>query len=416
MLVQQMNWMSFLVEMKWVILVIFCLIGTLIFRQSLRNLINRVGGFEKTEEGFAVDTSGTTGPEEPEADEEDELMAGPDEAVAEETDTMGEEEATAEERAPMDRLFDAWVLNDPQESIERMGELVEEIDDEEILLSTQLFIADRRTELDFQDGIQHFRRLAEENPSDWRPYNWMANKLAGADLYRQSLGVLDDGLESAIETSRLVVSKARILYEIGQIDEAVSLLSERAAAEDPPSLTVYKTLAAYREENEDIEAARDAYLTALEHYSGVPHLLVRYGRFLTDHGMKKEAILRFQRVQELDNSNSVAPTLLGNLLLDEELVGKALESYQTANEAADGEEAWIHANIGNLYLNRGLFGPAIEKLERALELDPESEYAHDRLAKARKLKEQENEGFEELLASARRAIGKESANTGDSPG
>ena len=72
-----------------------------------------------------------------------------------------------------------------------------------------------------------------------------------------------------------------------------------------------------------------------------------------------------------------------------------------ANELAGGKEGWIHGNIGNIYKNQGFYSEAIAEFKEALALEPDSQYAHERLAEAQKLESEENENLGELLRRAK---------------
>jgi tetratricopeptide (TPR) repeat protein len=81
---------------------------------------------------------------------------------------------------------------------------------------------------------------------------------------------------------------------------------------------------------------------------------------------------------------------------------KALIRYKKANELANQKEGWILANIGNIYNNQGFFTEAILYLKKSLEITPDSEYSHDRLAKALKSKAEEDKKEDEILVEAKK--------------
>ena len=82
----------------------------------------------------------------------------------------------------------------------------------------------------------------------------------------------------------------------------------------------------------------------------------------------------------------------------------ALEHYLTANKLAEGKEAWIVANIGNIYNGRGFHSQAIRHLREAITLDPESQYAYERLGRALKSQSQQIEARRELLSKAKATL------------
>jgi tetratricopeptide (TPR) repeat protein len=82
----------------------------------------------------------------------------------------------------------------------------------------------------------------------------------------------------------------------------------------------------------------------------------------------------------------------------------ALSKYEEANKIADSKQAWIISNIGNLFSNRGFYSKAAGYLREAAQLDPDSEYAHDRLAGALKSKKEQLDRYDELIKLGRKEV------------
>ncbi len=89
-------------------------------------------------------------------------------------------------------------------------------------------------------------------------------------------------------------------------------------------------------------------------------------------------------------------TLYGNALLANDLNNLAMNAYVEANKNATGKEAWIKSNIGNLYNNVGLFEFAETNFKESLEMEKENQYAHERLARVLKNKEDEKRDLKKL--------------------
>jgi tetratricopeptide (TPR) repeat protein len=81
-----------------------------------------------------------------------------------------------------------------------------------------------------------------------------------------------------------------------------------------------------------------------------------------------------------------------------------LNAYKEASKLAEDKQGWILANIGNILKNQGFYAESIKYLQRALELESESQYAHKRLAEAQQLEEDETKKLESLLADAQKAL------------
>jgi predicted Zn-dependent protease len=99
---------------------------------------------------------------------------------------------------------------------------------------------------------------------------------------------------------------------------------------------------------------------------------------------------------------------LGNSCIQLDLYDSALKSYRKAQNlmAPEDNSQWIGANIGNLFINKGLPTEACEYLERAVKLESQSDYSHDRLASALKKKNSEAKEFQNKCDEGRRQVSK----------
>jgi tetratricopeptide (TPR) repeat protein len=132
----------------------------------------------------------------------------------------------------------------------------------------------------------------------------------------------------------------------------------------------------------------------------------KYARLAADLNLTSIAIYL------LDELCSDEPTsvdywgYLGNACLDAGLYDKALLAYRRAeqNQPPTWGGDWIVSNIGNLFENKGLPTEACTYLERALSIDPKSEYAHNRLATALKNKDLEDKEFRKKCVEGLRSV------------
>jgi tetratricopeptide (TPR) repeat protein len=89
--------------------------------------------------------------------------------------------------------------------------------------------------------------------------------------------------------------------------------------------------------------------------------------------------------------------MYGNSLLANNLNNMAMQAYIKADTLANGKEGWVKSNIGNLYNNVGLYNLAENFLKESLNLDNESQYAHDRLSSALVNIKDEDDKFTKIL-------------------
>jgi tetratricopeptide (TPR) repeat protein len=139
---------------------------------------------------------------------------------------------------------------------------------------------------------------------------------------------------------------------------------------------------------------------------GSEDVLVEYAEFLSGNGYIAEAILRYRDLVNQRPDNPHYRTLLGNVYLVADLNSRAFSAYQAASTLAKDKQGWILANIGNILKNRGFYAEAIKYLQKALELEAGSQYAHERLAQAQQLEVDEGKKLESLLAEARQGLSK----------
>ena len=135
-------------------------------------------------------------------------------------------------------------------------------------------------------------------------------------------------------------------------------------------------------------------------------LRLKYARLAQELG-KDEIALALLSSLRYDHPNSVEYWgYLGNSCLQLGLYDMALYAYRSAEKLVKPKEnsQWIISNIGNLLTNRGLPTEACEYFKRSLEIDPLSEYAHDRMAGALKKKAAEEKLFDKSKEEGKRKI------------
>jgi tetratricopeptide (TPR) repeat protein len=118
-------------------------------------------------------------------------------------------------------------------------------------------------------------------------------------------------------------------------------------------------------------------------------------------------LLVYEELLRLKRDSPEYLTLRANILLELELNDLAMRDYMRANELAGGKQAWILGNIGNLYKNRGFFREGIAFFQQALQLQPEDQYAHERLATAIELRDEEEKRLEDILQAARKELARQ---------
>lgn len=97
---------------------------------------------------------------------------------------------------------------------------------------------------------------------------------------------------------------------------------------------------------------------------------------------------------------------LGNSCLQLDLYDSALCAYRKAEKLMPAEDSsqWIVANIGNIFANKSFHSEARTYFDRAVKHEPDSEYAHERLARALKETTAEQKKFRKLCSEGGRQL------------
>ena len=261
--------------------------------------------------------------------------------------------------------------------------------------------------IDPSEGISYLEDLIKNDIKNPNWYTDLSFLYMRSDLYSDALTVLDRGLQVHPNNTSIVVTKVRCLKELGRPEEVVELLE--AAIAQSAQEELYMSLAKHHAEQEGYDIARTCIERGISLLPSSLELLFSYAELLRDHFDKKISLVPFEKLVRLAPTEPKYLTLRANILLELDFNDLAMRDYQHANELAKEEQGWILGNIGNLYNNRGLYGDAIQYLKKALARDPESQYAHERMASAMLLSQQENENYSKLLKEARLSLFKSTA-------
>jgi Tfp pilus assembly protein PilF len=215
--------------------------------------------------------------------------------------------------------------------------------------------------------------------------------------------IFSRALDAVALKAQIFDSLSDAYVQAGDDVKAIEAAS-RGVAADPSYWENHLNLAAIYARRKEIANARDWFLKALQGSNNAERVLASYAAFLAENKVSEEAMLRYQQLTGLFPDNATYHTLLGNLYLTADLSDCALSEYLIADKKTGSKEAWILGNIGNLYNNKGFHTIAIDYLKKALSVDPESQYAHERLASAMKKRDDERKKLEATIVDARKSL------------
>lgn len=250
--------------------------------------------------------------------------------------------------------------------------------------------------IDPSEGGAELKALIEQFPRHSDPYIHLIYAHLNRDRHSDALPVIQDGLKNADDNLEILQAQARYFGELGEEDQAENTLLDSVKKHPYRSNSHIHLSNYYQDKNrwEDSRAVLEKANQQIPDYEG---LLSAHAKLIVDHFDPKEALPIYNKLITISPESPDHRVLRGNLYLLLKLFDLAMRDYKRANELADGKHAWILANIGNLFKNRGLYAEGIFYLNQVLELQPEDQYAHERLAQSLTLTTQQEEKMREVL-------------------
>lgn len=390
-------------DLSGVIITVVIFIGLVIFRREVRKLVDWVIGFRriaKTKEGYELSKSG---PEPQPVEDSPETKS--EKTVSQLKDTSEPVAGTS----PRPDWFEAFIGKRYDEAIAILEEKAKGTYEICKQIEWRSLIAHVKFEKDERSGIDAFKELIMQHPTSLHPYHWYALSYILKEQRETAISILKDGITKVEKSAVLIGQYAECLRMLGRDAEAVDLL-QHALRDNPRIASFYVDLAEIYRSRSDNSSAQHWYREGTVACPRDNSLLAKYAAFLTDMGQDKEALLWYKKLVSLEPENETYRALLGNVYLNLKLNDRALETYLKADELSSQKQGWILGNIGNIYKNQGFYSRGVDFLKRALELDPDSKYAHERLAESMSMQEQEESTEKEILLKIKKQLHAPSEN------
>jgi predicted Zn-dependent protease len=202
-------------------------------------------------------------------------------------------------------------------------------------------------------------------------------------------------------SKELIQLKAECYSSNGDIENAIHILMSATPFENP---TVALALAEIHEAQKDFDAALNIICNTYTNFPNNELLMYKYSRLLDEVGRHKEAAYLLDALTISYSNNIHYWGYLSNCCLQLNLYDKAMIACKKAEMLSEGKQAWILHNIGNMMNNKGFYSEAIYWLNRGIEIENDSQYAHERLSNALKSKDEEQERFSKICKEGKRLL------------
>jgi tetratricopeptide (TPR) repeat protein len=324
---------------------------------------------------------------------------GPEPEVTEKVSTV-ERAVNLQEGKPTEDLWiDAFFKKEYDQAIELLNKEIEKASTESEKYNFRCWIAVSSFERDGRTADQHFQNLITNNPEKAEAYTWWSICYMWAELNNRALEIIEQGLARFPGSEDLINQKAQLLKRLGNAKWAIDLLHSAIRA-NPLSVPLREKLASLLIEEKKPIDARAQLVEGITLNPKSETLWSKLAQLLCDEGDNLGAIVAYRKLKNWFETNSTYPTMLGNAYLNLGFLNLAMENYREGDKRAGGKQSWILGNIGNLLNRCGLHSEAATKLREALQLDSESQYAHERLVSAMTGKKEEQTRIDALLESA----------------
>jgi tetratricopeptide (TPR) repeat protein len=213
-----------------------------------------------------------------------------------------------------------------------------------------------------------------------------------------------DSVDPAIRnTPGIAIALSECYVATEEREKAVALLSDSHVITDPDAALALADL--YESDGALVEAQHvihDAHILNPRHLE----LRFKYARLAQELEQHSVAAHLLDELASENQDTVEYWGYLGNSCLSLGFYDRALYAYRRAESLLDenSDQGWIVSNIGNLLNNKELPTEAVSYFERAIKVDPESVYAHDRLAKALKKRADEMKKYTMKMAEGRKIV------------
>lgn len=245
-----------------------------------------------------------------------------------------------------------------------------------------------------KNGFRELCNLAETYEDNIAIQKLIPIMLAWENYNGKAIELINNALVKHPLNSELIVLLANCYKNNGNLNKAVNILSGDFSLDSPE-------IAIALSDNYEKTNQPDKAITIIhEAYVNFPNELIthKYASLLQQKYRNKEALYLLNTLVNRYPKNILYWGELSNCCLELDLYDEAMTACKTADELSESKEAWILCNIGNMLNNKGFYTDAISWLNKGLDLNRSYQYAHDRLAKAIKNKEEEHKKYQDYCA------------------
>lgn len=378
-----------LIQYKVSITIVIIGIFLLIFRKEFNKLLNWLICFKriaKTKDGYSASTSSES------AGTEQSTIITDDEQFSDKKQ-LSIEESKPEKSKDMEPDTN-WVIpfinNDYKKSREILQDMISREQNPQKRMDHRLKLGHVILQENKQMGIEYFQDLIRNGTTDQFVYCQFGRSLISKDDFLKAIEILKEGLKHYPSDPELVdwLAWAHSLQK--EYIESVKILRDNLN-QNPTYTESYNTLILIFKKIGMLDLALKCCKIGMIRCPQNINLIEKYIEILPEINSTKEKMSAYLRLTEIQPNNPSYWTSLGNECLMLDFNDLALEAYHKGNSLAKEKESWILENIGNIMRYRGFYSRGAEYLKHGLQINPDSQYGHERLGQALKSAKEEKD-------------------------
>ncbi len=388
--------LEFLVEFKWAIILIIVCISMLILRKELNKLIDWIVNFKrvsKTKDGYSASTA-------TESAGTDDIppLSDKKQLAIEET-----EDSKHESNEPDTDWTKPFFDKDYPRACKILGDLISQEKDPQEKTEHRANLGYVMFEQNKQKGIEYFDELISTGDNAAKIYLWYGMSLFWNGDYPKASDVLHAGIKQHPADPELPDWLALVLQKQGEHIQAIEVL-QKNINQNPTFAQSYRTLTQMLDDIDMPKQAINCCKIGMQKCPLDTRLIEKYVKILPKQDTVKERMFAYLSLTDIKPANPRYWTLLGNECLMLGFHDLALEAYHKGNTLAKEKETWILENIGNIMNNKGFYSRGAEFLKRAVSIDPNSQYGHERLGQALKNASDQQAKRDEIRKEVKQSI------------
>jgi len=234
----------------------------------------------------------------------------------------------------------------------------------------------------YAEAEAQFRRMLDVDPDSEAARTLLAMVYYETGREQQAVDTLKVIGPDSENYADVVAMMARMLVDMGNFDQAESLLTEAIERGTEPLSRLYILLASLYQKKGETEEARKIYKQALGQFPNDHQLYFEYGMFLDKTGEHDQAMKIMEKVLELNPDDPYALNYIAYTWVERGINLDKAQKYLLDAVGQLPDDGFVRDSLGWLYFRQGAYKKAVQELEKAHELEKEDPTILEHLADA----------------------------------